>query len=84
MNIIWIVVFVSLLQHEGDEFATSPLTYYETASLEECRATIPVFLKEAKAHKVIKAVGVTTDCFPYDGTIEEYEAEQVRLYNTEE
>lgn len=82
VNSIWIVVFVSILiKHNG--LGVEMLTYVEQPSLEMCESFVPFFLEKVKEQKSVDAVGITTACFEYHGTMEEYKAEQKRLISGE-
>ena len=83
MNSIWIVVFASMLKL-SDGSGAEMLTYVEQPTQEHCEQFVPIFIKKSSEKAHVDAVGVTTACFEYHGTLEEYEAEQKRLISGEE
>ena len=78
-GITWIVVFVTLVSPINGEYSFEHLAYLETPTESICVELIPLYIGKAKKREEIRGIGITTDCFPYKGTLAQYKAEQTKL-----
>ncbi len=79
-GITWIVVFVALISPTNGESSFEHLAYLETPTESICEELIPLYIGKAKeVREEIRDIGITTDCFPYKGTLAQYKAEQTKL-----
>lgn len=78
-GIIWIVVFAALVSPPSGEYTFEHLNYLKSPNAEICEGLKPYYMKAAIAREEVVAIGVTTDCFPYNGTLEQYKKEQTNL-----